>query len=215
MEKTFSKYEYELDCNYRKGNVLRELSSVFGVIDAQGYIKNGKFVPVEISIVTDISSECLELSVDVPQDRTNKWLYNHYHRLPFVSLRANAGFPTPSEADVIDIINVWRGKFWQPGKDSFAVKNNHLAKLLEDNGFTFINLEEEKYKCPSIDQLDLLNGNVWFCSFHDLSNVPIRMRATFHCALRRATCLMKWIKSKANQQYLLDMLQSRDVCGNN
>lgn len=169
-----------------------------GVIDAQGFYVNGKFVAREIALVSDKLSICIPVIIDVSKQtledrRKNDYIIRHLTGLPIRSSCKNG--------DAIHCGNVKSTLMHlyyatkQTSGDFLACKNHELYKLLESLQIPVKLLDNS---CPTLSELDKLYESSWMC--------PEHKKGIWNCAYRKCFHIWRWLKEKRETDNLIERL---------
>jgi len=170
-----------------------QLSSVCAVLDAQGFVHEGKFIPREMALVGSNFEYNWEVKTSLDRgvmsckDRmTNDVNVKHLG----LALDVEEGTKAINYLDVGNHLKNLYAAISTTGRPRLAIKQHNLAPLLKENGIPFINLEESKFQCPSMNRLCLMYNEVKCCRLHTPQAFG---EGPFRCSLKKASLLHQWI----------------------
>src|SRR6266436_1864039 len=186
LAKSIYLYKYSTYCKLLA--TMNILSDIVGVVDAQGYIVNDIFYPVELAVVGDGYSYSYRLATNLnlsdmsPKDKEHcDYVYNHIHKIALNPLDYKCKYNSGEVAILICRIYQELKKQSEFQTAVLGCKNKHLAKILNNMNIEHIYLD--KFNIQDSD--DVFYRKPWFCEHHyklplNSYNIP-----GFRCSLRK------------------------------
>jgi len=169
-----------------------KINKICAIIDAQGFVKDGEFIPRELSLISHNFKQTLLCETNLKfvdmniKDRiTNLYIANNMLGLSLRSTNQNLYFN--GTRDPIQLIYLMYENVRNDVKPYVGIKNPQLIELLKIWDIPYVNLSE--YNCPKISSLKRHYGNK-VCHFH---NRFVPNRAKLKCAEEKCELLWKWL----------------------
>src|SRR5882757_7975295 len=169
-----------------------EMDKVCCVMDAQGFVKDKKFYPREVAILSHTlkqtvlcDTSLLKSQMNLKDRKTNNFLANNILGMSMgtydLDIKANI------TDDAEQMILILYEKVHTDARPVVAIKNEKLCEILDDWGIPYIDLS--KYGCPNITRLKQ-QYRARICHFHE-RDVPDRSK--LRCAEQKCELMWKWI----------------------
>ena len=184
--------------------MLENLETICGIIDTQGFIKDGNFVARELSITMDGRSYKFDLLTGLnsfemtEKDKKTNHIVRKYVGLDYERTIGNEQLKSKMmrSEDLLyhlkDIHSVLSSK----EKPNFGVKQRFLKDLLVHAGIPFVNLDDERLNCPSLGELMKRFSNVKICHTHGHSRIGTNFgNGPFRCSLQKTKIIKYWVES--------------------
>jgi hypothetical protein len=186
---------------------LQDLQRVNAVLDAQGFYIDGKFCPVELTVVGRYFFRHYPLRTNITslssEDRKSaEYATTHIHGLELDTF--NDAEWNPEAPSLISCLQNFIGD----QSLVFGVKNTHLAKILASHDLEFVDLEDkDEIRVPTLKELDMATqGLQWSCGGH--------AQPGLRCSVRKASLLWKWIQDRVATPPPNESSDSEDGCSN-
>ena len=194
---------------------------ICAIIDLQGFSVGNQFFPREIAIVNKDLKLCYELDCDLDTDiiEENKghlnYQRNHIHGIPIqrvLDFNTSRVFKSSNLEFIIENIYPYVKSI---DKIYFAVKNHHLAKILDKINIPYINLEKETIGneiVPPLHLFDKLNvGFGYHCPLHFALIGRTSYDRSLRCSLRKCLNIWNWLEMKITSNSFYNMLPFDEV----
>jgi hypothetical protein len=157
------------------------MNKVFAILDAQGFIKDGEFRPREFSIRNDWLNIHSEVDSNLGRQtagdmKTNIWTSMNKTGLPMYI----DGEKRISIDQMKNLIYSIGGMLATHEKPYFGIKNDHLARLLDEMGLLY-----QKLELPPLSMMDKMYNNKTCCNLHLVNGT---------CASRKTKHILKYLK---------------------
>lgn len=194
-----------------------DLSSVCAVVDAQGFIQDGKFVAREVSFSTHERHYNFEVKTGLEYKKMNKEDKNtNKALLKLLGLDLDI-CPSRTRAtlhanqigkNLKDLYFV----FCTKECPNLAVKNHFVKKILKQESIPYIDLDELQYECPALHKLEKLYPSTKDCSKHGISHHDLDFgQGPFRCSYRKTKILMTWIEARIRAHELMCDVSDGDM----
>jgi hypothetical protein len=190
---------------------LQDLQRVNAVLDAQGFYIDGKFCPVELTVVGDHFHYHYPLSTNTameslsPEEQKNAWYVTTFiHGLEMETFNVIYDCKY-SSAELGTLITRLQEVIEYDKKTPavFGVKHTLLAKVLTSLGIPFVDMEDlDEIRVPTLKELDMAAREIpWVCQYHTsrpLDRNRTGTRCEFRCSSRKASRLWKWLQDRSS-----------------
>ena len=162
------------------------------VMDAQGFVKNKRFYPREISILSHTlkqtvlcDTSLIKSEMNLKDRKTNDFLANNILGMSMGTYDLDIKHRMTDDA--AQMILILYEKVHTEARPVVAIKNDQLKEILDDWGIPYIDIS--CYGCPNIKKLKQ-QCNAKICHFHE-REVPDRSR--LRCAEQKCEIMWNWI----------------------
>lgn len=174
------------------------MENIIGIIDAQGFVINGKFYARECAVVGNNICVCQEFNPNINwndlngKDKSTVIFCKHkFHGLTLNSIDNTNSSQIPKSNELENfIINCWHfaiGEYENKDKILFGVKNNELKKILDRLEIPNCNLNQKELDFPSLNDLDKNYDKKFTCGYHVYRNVT--------CAYRKVLRMWSYLRA--------------------
>jgi len=187
------------------------MDQICAVVDIQGFYVKGTFYARECAVVNDNVTTCQEFDPGIEWSDLSRKEISHVnyckrfiHGLsfqPFVNLQNS---PIPKSGELVKYLLAQYKLLATNEKPLFGVKNDSLKNILLDAGILVCDLNDIKYRFPSIQQLNKMHGRRWTCAFHLKQNFE-----NYRCAYRK--CIQMWQYIKFAREPQIDVQKFEEI----
>jgi len=166
---------------------------ICGILDAQGFLKNGVFYPREVALKSASKNICflVDTKLDYENLNTRDKITNKFIEKNLLGIKLSSKNEDKSVSDFeLELYKLYRS-ICTKEKKLIGVKNYQVAALLNSLAIPWIDLEE--FGCQSMDVLELTYRETC-CAFHHQHIKPVR--GDWKCAQKKVNILYKWLKSR-------------------
>jgi hypothetical protein len=181
------------------------MEQICAVLDVQGFQFKDRFVPREVAIVSDFTSQCQELNPmmnwkDLSDEDQAVVVHStkFKHGLHYCPFNPKEHSFVYESVRIGEIINIWYSMVSSAEKPLIAFKNPQLGKILKDLGIPCLDLDKVTF--PSVSQLQDKYGDNYLCSYHKKPPRGSNIRLT--CAYRKANQIMREIKEIESLEWM-------------
>ena len=165
---------------------------ICGILDAQGFMKDGLLIPREVALKTDTKNVCFLVNTKLCYDElntrdriTNRYIEKIIIGIPLV-IKKDDKAVIDYELEIFKLYHSSKTK----EKKLIGIKNHHLTVILNKLCIPWIDLED--FGCQSMDILERLY-NESCCAFHHHIK---RTCGDWKCAQKKVNILDKWLKTR-------------------
>ena len=185
---------------------MNELMKICAIVDMQGYVIGDNFYPRELAIVRNTvfgqKYSCYEIYCDLNVDYIKKnkcqLLYQQYniHGIPITNVLEYKTLKAHRFNELKHWLLFEYSLKESPDFPYFGIKNNHLAKLLDEYGIPYIDLQKiniENNPLPALHQFDKIYPDITYtCPLHsEICDVKFKSDE-YRCSLRKCIFISKW-----------------------
>lgn len=183
---------------------------ICAVIDAQGFFIGKTFFPREISFVNNEYQLCFEVFTYIPEEfraKNSKLFYfqeKKLHGIPIRQVLPKKSKKVIEASELEALILSMHLLLSTSEKTLFGVKNQQLAKILEECEIPIFNLEKEEVggeKCPALPYFDRFKI-YYYCRIHQ--DTSPSLDESHRCALFKSTAIWDWLNTKHKSDKVYD-----------
>ena len=201
---------------------LEKAMNICAVMDIQGFSIGKSFYPREVAIVSEDLKVCFEIDSQIPKDlkiksfRSFSFQKHQIHGIPVENVIKERSSQIINLKDLQNFLLEIYCRIRTEEKTLIAIKNQQLAKILNEYNIPYFDLEKEKigYEiCPPLHRFDSFNfRNDYFCLLHFLLNCNSHHLKT-RCSLRKSAYIWSWISNKIQSEIIIrDIIEAIRDC---
>ena len=193
---------------------MMEIENFLAVFDMQGFFVDNTFYPREFAVVNNDIKICFEIDCSISNDvklQSFRQFSYQQHNIHGISLER----VIKKNRKVIKIENlkniikeIYDEISKENNKNIILIKNQQLAKLLDDYEIPYYNLEYNMIAnegCPTLEMFDKMFGrNNSYCLLHCL----LRKSKHVRCSLRKSANIWNWLQQVVSQERFINKFSS-------
>lgn len=191
----------------------QNFASVCAVVDAQGFHSEGKFYPREIAFISKFVALNFEFSTGLTvnglseKDKRSNAIIMRLIGLTLDKEDRKKGDPMTYE-NLDEFLTTMHAYLSTREAQCFAIKNNALEKVFNRLSIPYINLDEEKYQCPTVADLYARDRKrMDDCGSH--GSDFLGYDGYFRCSWKKSRLLYQWMVRRMKAKSYLELANQK------